>query len=184
MIQTLNAEILASTSATTTLEKWCRDLHLAEDPQIVAHRTTGAELPPTKEQRQRLEATHDERVRHRRVELACGNRVLSVADNWYVPSRLTTDMNRQLDTTDAPFGKVVRPLAPFRRTFAARMLWQPLPEGWESRPTAAPQGSSEMLEMPDALFEHKAVLYTSRNRPFAEVDELYQRGILAFPQPR
>ena len=184
LIQTLNGEILASTSATTTLEKWCRDHHLAEDPQIVAHRTTGAEQPPTKEQRQRLEATHDERVRHRRVELACGNRVLSVADNWYVPSRLTTDMNRQLDTTDAPFGKVVRPLAPFRRTFAARILWQPLPEGWESRSITASQGSSEKLEMPDALFEHKAVLYTSRNRPFAEVDELYQRGILAFPQPR
>ena len=182
LIQTLNGEILASTSATTTLEKWCRDHHLAEDPQIVAHRTTGAEQAPTRELRQRLEATH-ERVRHRRVELACGNQVLSVADNWYVPSRLTTDMNRQLDTTDAPFGKVVRPLAPFRRTFAARMLWQPLPEGWESRPTAAPQGSSDKLEMPDALFEHKAVLYTSRNRPFAEVDELYQRGILAFPQP-
>ena len=183
LIQTLNAEILASTSATTTLEKWCRDHHLAENPQIVAHRTTGAEQPPTTEQRERLQATHDERVRHRRVELTCGDRVLSVADNWYVPSRLTRDMNRQLDTTDAPFGKVVRPLAPFRRTFAARMLWQPLPEGWESRSTAAPQGSSEKLEMPDALFEHKAVLYTSRNRPFAEVDELYQRGILAFPQP-
>jgi chorismate-pyruvate lyase len=184
LIQTLNAEILASTSATTTLEKWCRDHHLAENPQIVARRTTGAEQPPTTEQRERLQVTHDERVRHRRVELTCGNRVLSVADNWYVPSRLTKDMNRQLDTSDAPFGKVVRPLAPFRRTFAAKMLWQPLPEGWESRSTAAPQASWEKLEMPDALFEHKAVLYTSRNRPFAEVDELYQRGILAFPQPR
>ena len=47
LIQTLNGEILASTSATTTLEKWCRDHHLAEDPQIVAHRTRGAEQPPT-----------------------------------------------------------------------------------------------------------------------------------------
>ena len=55
LIQTLNAEILASTSATTTLEKWCREHHLAENPQIVAHRTTGAEQPPTKEQRERLQ---------------------------------------------------------------------------------------------------------------------------------
>ena len=184
LMQSLSAEVLASTSATTTLEKWCGEHRLAENPQIVARRINAVERPPTPEQRQRLQVTHGERVRHRRVELACGNHVLSIADNWYVPGRLTPAMNRELDTTDTPFGKVVRPLAPFRRTFAAKILWQPLPEGWELVPRPAGSAATGRLEMPDALFEHRAVLYTSRNRPFAEVDEIYQRGILAIPQPR
>jgi chorismate-pyruvate lyase len=184
LMQSLSADILASTSSTITLEKWCRDHHLAEDPRIVVRKATGVEQPPTPEQRERLQVTPGERVRHRRVELVCGNHVLSVADNWYVPGRLTPAMNRELDTTDTPFGRVVRPLAPFRRTFAARMLWKPLPDGWELGPRAADAAPTDTLEMPDALFEHRAVLYTSRDRPFAEVDELYQRGILAFPPPR
>jgi hypothetical protein len=28
------------------------------------------------------------------------------ADNWYVPSRLTPDINKTLDMTDTPFGIV------------------------------------------------------------------------------
>ena len=183
LMQSLSAEILASTSATATLEKWCSDHHLADDPRIVARRVQAGEKTPTEEQRQRLQVTRGETVKYRRVELVCGTDVLAVADNWYVPGRLTDEMNHQLDTSDAPFGKVVRPLAPTRRTFAARLLWRPLPEGWELGAQAVTPTVGR-LDMPDALFEHRAVLYTSDNRPFAEVDELYQRGVLAFPQPR
>ena len=46
----------------------------------------------------------------------CGSVVLSEADNWYVPSRLTPEMNRLLDTTDAPFGRVVQAVHFRRRT--------------------------------------------------------------------
>jgi hypothetical protein len=31
--------------------------------------------------------------------------------------------------------------------------------------------------------EHRAVLYTKDNRPFSEVREVYQRGVLAFALP-
>jgi hypothetical protein len=34
--------------------------------------------------------------------------------------------------------------------------------------------------MPEELFEHRAVLYTSEHRPFAEVRETYRRELLAF----
>ena len=44
---------------------------------------------------------------------------MSVADNWYLPERLSQEMNRRLETTDAPFGLVVRPLAFRRRTLSA-----------------------------------------------------------------
>ncbi len=160
LAQTLNDEILASASATLTLEQWCRDRQLAANPTVVAELVRGVEKAPAPEQRARLGVAADEAVRFRHVRLRCGTHTLSEADNWYVPARLTADMNRQLDTTDTPFGKVVQPLQPYRRTFSVKMLW------FGGTP------------VPDALFEHRAVLYTRDERPFAEVDEIYQRQIL------
>jgi hypothetical protein len=112
--------------------------------------------------------------------LRCGERVLSEADNWYVPARLTTEMNRLLDTTETPFGRAVQRLAPYRRTLEVRMLWAPLPEGWERQPRQAAAAASVPLAIPDALFEHRAVLYTRDHTPFSEVHEVYQRDLLAF----
>ena len=54
--------------------------------------------------------------------------MLSEADNWYVPSRLTGEMNRVLETTAAPFGKAVMDLKPYRQTYAVDVLWWPLPD--------------------------------------------------------
>ncbi len=113
LIETLNADILGSRSATLTLEAWCGTHHLAETQQVVADLIADAPArPPTAEQRQRLAVGADDPVAYRRVRLRCGNRILSEADNWYVPARLTPEMNLALTTTDAPFGKVVRPLQP------------------------------------------------------------------------
>ncbi|HKB09569.1 MAG TPA: nuclear transport factor 2 family protein [Vicinamibacterales bacterium] len=160
-IQTLNATLLASRSATATLESWCREHRLAETPRIVAHLVAGARRKPSSEQLRRLEVASDREVSYRRVRLQCGTHVLSEAENWYVRDRLTAEMNRLLDTTDTPFGRAVAPLQPYRRTFAVRMLWADT-----SRP------------IPDTLLEHHAVLYTRDNRPFSEVSEVYRRDLL------
>jgi hypothetical protein len=183
LIQTLNAEILGSRSATLSLEKWCRDHRLASEPEILAHAVTGVSKSVTAEQRQRLEITDREEVKYRRVQLRCGTRVLSEADNWYVPGRLTPEMNRVLETTDTPFGKAVAALQPYRRTFAVTLLWSPLPDGWERGSDRLPAAAGRMLAIPDAMFEHRAVLYTGEHRPFSEVDEVYQRQLLSFPPP-
>ena len=55
LIETLNAEILASRSATFTLEKWCADHRLSGDaePKIVARQGNDKAKPATLEQRQR-----------------------------------------------------------------------------------------------------------------------------------
>jgi hypothetical protein len=159
-VQALNAQLLASRSATMTLETWCRDHHLADDPRIVARAIAGAPKPVTAEQRGRLDVGANDEVRYRHVELRCGSRVFSDADNWYVPARLTAEMNRLLDATDTPFGKAVAPLEPTRETFAVKMWW-----------------TDSSLPMPGALFEHRAVLYTKDHRPFSEVDEVYQRNL-------
>jgi hypothetical protein len=184
LIQTLNAEALASRSSTLLLEKWCRDHQLADEPKIVADVARGVGKIPTAEQRQRLQVTPQDEVKYRRVQLRCGNRILSEAENWYVPDRLTADMNRLLATTGTPFGKVVQPLEPYRQTFAVKLLWSPLPDGWERGSIVASAGTAGVLPIPDALFEHRAVLYTREHKPFAEVDEIYQRQLLAFPPPR
>ena len=184
LMQTLNAEILAGWSATQRLEQWCRDHRMASDPAIVAHVIAGVNKPAAAEQLQRLEVASGAELKFRQVELRCGSHVFSHADNWYVPARLTPDMNRLLETGDTPFGSVVQALKPTRRTFAVTMLWSPLPAGWEQAPRPrGPSGPARALELPADLFEHRAVLYTS-NQPFSEVHERYQRELLAFSKPR
>jgi chorismate-pyruvate lyase len=184
LVQGLNAEILASRSATATLEKWCRDHNLAREPRVVAEMVAGEPRAPDAEQRQRLRADSGEVVRYRRVRLRCGDHVLSEAENWYLPGRLTPEMNRVLETSDTPFGRVVAPLEPYRRTFAARLLWSPLPEGWERYSHSVPPClSSGPLAIPGALFEHRALVLGSDNLPIAEVHEVYQGGLLAFSPP-
>jgi chorismate-pyruvate lyase len=160
LVRTLNAELLASRSATQTLERWCGDQHLAAEPRIVARLVTGADKSPSPEQRQHLQVGPGDPVKFRHVRLQCGTRVLSEADNWYVPGRLTPEMNRTLENSDTPFGTVVRALEPSRQTLEATTFWageQPVPQ---------------------ALFAHRAVLRTRDGVPFSEVYEVYQRQLL------
>ena len=178
-METLNAEILGSRSATKTLEAWCATHAMASAPKIVAARVAGPDKPVSTDQRKRLAIGPDEPVKYRRVKLTCGKHVLSEADNWYVPSRLTAEMNQLLETTDTPFGKAVASLGFTRETFAADLGWHVLPPDWDRVPPG-PDHPREALEIPPVLFEHRAVLFDSHHRPFSEVDEHYTRDILAF----
>lgn len=178
-IEALHTALLESTSATLTLEAWCRDHRLAAEPRILARLVAAPAQPPTTEQRRRLRVKPNEPVQHRRVQLVCGDRILSEADNWYVPARLTAEMRRLLQGTDTPFGKVVQPLKPTRRTFEARLLWSPLPDGWDRGLLMAPSASAAGSELPPDVLQHRAVLFMRRNLPFSEVDERYQRGVVS-----
>jgi len=184
LIQTLNADVLGSRSATAALERWCHDHQLADPATIVAALMRDVKKSATSEQREHLQVTEHDTVAFRHVQLRCGDRVLSEADNWYVPARLTAEMNRVLETTDTPFGRVVQSLEPYRSTFYARLLWSPLPDGWERGSTKLPVPTGRTLVIPAELFEHRAILYTRDHLPFSEVDEIYQRQILAFPPRR
>ena len=179
-MQTLSAEILASRSATAALEHWCGDHAMALPATIRAERVKDAPDKPIRpEQRERLAIGPEEPVRYRRVRLMCGTHALSEADNWYVPGRLTAEMNRVLDTTDTPFGRAVAALHFTRETLAASMVWTVLPSDWQRRPPP-PDRPGESLDIPPELFEHQAVLYDEGHRPFSEVDEHYMRDILPF----
>jgi hypothetical protein len=136
--------------------------------------------PVSPEQRRELDVTPTEPVRYRRVRLECGSVVLSEADNWYVPSRLSTEMNKLLDTTDTPFGRAVQALHFQRRTLSSKLLWHPLPDGWEMNTASA---NAAVVHMPATLLEHRAVLTLPDGTPFSEVVESYTADVLAFPVP-
>jgi chorismate-pyruvate lyase len=179
LIEMLNADLLASRSATRTLEAWCADHHMAAEPKVHAHLIAGAFKEISAESRQRLAIGAETPVKYRRVELRCGDHILSQADNWYVPERLTPEMNRILETTDQPFGTVVKDLAPHRQTIAAKRLWQPLPAGWELAPPPLDQPAVS-LDVPVYFFEHRAILIKPDGQAFSEVIETYRRDILDF----
>jgi hypothetical protein len=90
-------------------------------------------------------------------------------------------MNKLLDTTDTPFGRAVRALHFQRRTLSAKVLWRPLPEGWEMNAAGI---NAAVVPMPATLLEHRAVLTLPDGTPFSEVVESYTADVLAFPVPQ
>lgn len=97
-------------SATAALTDWCRTRGIADPPQITARRLKAEIATPSPALRSQLGVGPEEPIRYRHVELRCGANVLSIAQNWYVASRLTPEMNAALASSDTPFGRVVAPL--------------------------------------------------------------------------
>jgi chorismate-pyruvate lyase len=183
LLQSLNADLLSHDSATLTLDRWCASHRLATPATIVAERIRNVDKQPTAEQRELLKVSATEPLRYRRVHLKCGERVLSEADNWYVPARLTKEMNQALENSDIAFGRAVQALQFQRRTLAAELLWQPLPEGWEMKPGLRGQTAAGM-QIPREVLRHRAILTLPDGTPFSLVIETYTAEVLGFPEPR
>ena len=170
---------LGHDSSTAVLQSW-REAHGPPGLKITALHDPKAERAPSEAARKALDLKPGQSVRYRRVRLACGQTVLSEADNWYLPERLTPQMNHTLETSDAPFGAVVRALDFRRRFLSADLLWKPLPEGWEKRaPDPAPPGP-----IPAQVLTDTAVLATPDGRPFSFVAETYTAATLEMALPR
>ncbi|CAM4236085.1 Lipoprotein [Novosphingobium lubricantis] len=114
------AVLAANDSATAALGQWCATQGIANPPEIRALADPDARLAPSPAVRAMLGVGADEPIGYRHVRLACGHTVLSVAHNWYVPARLTAQMNHVLGTTQTPFGKVVAPLGFHRERLGER----------------------------------------------------------------
>jgi len=185
IVQTLNGRLLASKSATATLADWCVTHRLAADPRIRADVDRGAHREPSVEQRARLGVGPDEPVAYRHVRLMCGDRLLSVAENWFVPGRLPTGAVDVLARTDTPFGTAIRTMAPSRKTTSVDLLWHPLTLGWESKPgrerADGKHGPCEVV--PAELIRHRALVLDKDGRALAEVVETYRQGLMAFDVP-
>jgi hypothetical protein len=156
----LQADLQGPHSATEVLTQWCGDLGFAAPPLVKALVVHGADKKPSRDVRALLQAKDNLSIRYRRVRLACGGHVLSEADNWYRPDKLTPGMNRELDTTDTSFGAVVRPLNFHRKTLAI-----------------------EAADQPHSVLQVRALLLTGAGVPFSLVVEDYSRELVtAAPQ--
>jgi chorismate-pyruvate lyase len=166
VLSALNAALLRHDSATVALERWCLARGAAGGMRVVAEPVACPATEPTDDQRQRLRVGPGDLVRYRRVRLSIAGRVLSEAENWYVPGRLTAEMNRLLACTDTPFGRVVRHLRFRRRLLAAEVLWPRAEAG------AAPH-----------VLRHRALLVGADGAPISEVLETYMWAALFLEAP-
>jgi len=153
-LHAFEARLEANPSATAVLQGWC-DAH-APGSRIVARQVQSRFVPLPEAARQALAIKPGESARYRRVQLICAGQVLSNADNWYLPGKLTDAMNATLDTTRTPFGVVAAALHFTRRNLTTRYL---------------PRGGQDVLR-------HSAVLITDRGEPFSFVVETYTKAIL------
>lgn len=152
--------LAAHDSATQALGEWCAARGIGQPATIRAMADRDARDAPSPAVRKALGVTADEPVAYRHVRLACGGTVLSDARNWYVPARLTAAMNRTLETTDMPFGKVVMPLGFRRERLEAR----------RGRAAECPAGT---------VLSHRAVLRLGGGTAISLVVECYTRANLA-----
>jgi len=146
--------LAANDSATAALGQWCKAQNIAQPPVIRAMADRAAQLAPKPAIRAALGVSSDAQVAYRHVRLACGEKVLSVAHNWYVSGRLTPEMNHTLQTTDTPFGRVVTPLGFRRERLAAE----------RGRAAQCPEGT---------ILSHRAVLRLADGRAISLVIECY-----------
>lgn len=145
--------LAAQDSATAALGQWCRMHGIAELPAIRAERLGGSP-EASADVRLLLAVAPDEPLAYRHVRLVCGSAVLSEADNWYVPARLTPEMNRLLEQTDTPFGSVVASLG-FRRERLAEQ-----------------RGGAPGCP-PGTILRHRALLRLADGTPLSLVTECY-----------
>jgi len=160
----LQNDILSAASATEFLTQRCAGLHLVDPVVVKAEQVPNAPGTATADIRALLKVSDAEPLRYRRVQLKCGPLALSVADNWYVPARLTPAMNDRLDHSDTSFGTVVKPLDFHRRTVTM----------------ATPKGGDAIG--PQTVFQLEAVLLTPDETPFSLVIENYQAVLLQNPR--
>jgi chorismate-pyruvate lyase len=151
--EALRAELVSARSATAVLQRRC-----TQPIRAVVNRV---QKLPTREQRTHLEVDPTEPVVYRSVALKCGAVSLSVAENWYVPARLTPEMNAAL-AGDAPFGAVIRPLAPSRRTLGIAT-------------------QREDRSVAPYVVRQRAIVLDGQGHPLSEVIENYTPVMLCLP---
>lgn len=159
-IDRLNADLLASPTATAVLERRCAALGLVHPARVHAMVDRGRVSASQSPSYRRLKVRRDDVLGYRQVRLMCGAIVLSEATNWYVPGRLTPQMNAALDGGDVPFGRVVLPLRPYRRTLST----------WVATPGRIPVEGD--------VVRHRALVLDGGGRPLAEVVERYKRVLV------
>ncbi|NHN87159.1 hypothetical protein [Acetobacter conturbans] len=162
-IARLNTALLDTSSATLAMETWCENQGLAKAPVRLTVRLDHPPPPPIPAVASSIFPS-DEPLQHRQVVLCCGTLEVARADNWYAPSRLTTEMNHRLETSSIPFGRVVADLNIDRDTLDSTLLWQ---EG-------------QTLTSTTAIIRHVATVFRADRLPLSVVQETFTAALLGF----
>lgn len=177
-LSAINEELTLSPSASLSLSRWCFHPPAVTEHSLQAVRLDTPEKPASRTIRQLLGVGPKTLIRYRRVALTCHGLVVSEADNWYVPERLTRIMNQQLDKSQTPFGLVVQPLSPLRVTLMSR-----LNRSWNLKDLWAEKTPSFMGHGDRAtVLEIRALLVTARG-PISLVEEHYSSNLLDLAEP-
>ncbi len=158
-IAAFEANLSAHASATAALQLWCDQRGLAPGQAIEVEFVSGADEAPPADVRVLLGVDPQAPLGYRHVRLLCGKHVLSDAHNWYVPARLTPEMNRQLAESRVPFGRVAAALNFAREPLASTRRGDP----------GCPAG---------AISTHRALLRLPDGQPLALVVECYTEANL------
>lgn len=119
-LRRFEATLAANDSATRALEQWCAVERLGDPPDVTAEVLDTAPPREPADVRSLLGVGAKTPLGYRHVRLSCQGATLSLAHNWYVPDRLTPDMNRALAASHVPFGKVAAPLGYRRERLSSR----------------------------------------------------------------
>jgi chorismate-pyruvate lyase len=163
----LSNRLLAACSATATLCQWCNERGLGWGDISIVRRPCAAGHLAHDWVLDELRPDRGQSVAYRRVCLMRGKAALSEADNWFVPERLTPNINHILDWTDVPFGTAIKSLEPRRRTLFvefAQTSADPEPDEGDAGPEPAST---------PCIFEHRAVVLRRDGTPIAVVREAY-----------
>ncbi|MET0530138.1 MAG: hypothetical protein ABW003_17670 [Microvirga sp.] len=125
LVWALNTRLIAGATATEALLTWCEENDLSDGPITVEVRQKFSPAIVPDDVLPALELNPGETINYRQVRLMRGTLPLTMAENWFVPQRLTAAMNEALNETETPFGTVIAPLRPVRRILAASIQPQP-----------------------------------------------------------
>jgi hypothetical protein len=163
-------------TATTALMAWCRERRPgAAEVLSVTVLCDRAADPADYDGPLRLGAR--ETLQYRRVRLAWGDRVISEAENWYVPQRLPAAMRAALHHGAQPFGAVVAELSP-RRTTLAMLTIDDLARGGAAAACCHAQLSAGGFPPAEAYALHLTAVMSAGYVELAELREHYRLELL------
>jgi hypothetical protein len=175
IIQDLGTRLTSGATATETLLAWCEEHGLSQGPITAEVRQRFSPTVVPDNVLTTLEPAPGTTIHYRQVQLMRGTLHLATAENWFVPQRLTAAMNDRLQTKHVPFGTVIAPLNPFRRTLAVRSA--PFTSG-PPLPPARLGGSPQDLH-PEIVLEHTAVILSSSGAALAFVREWFRSDLVS-----
>ncbi len=176
LIRDLSTRLIAGATATETLLAWCEEHGLSQGPITVERRQHGVLSAVPDEVKAALGPAADETVHYRQVRLMRGSLRLAAAENWFVSQRLTQSMNEVLNQTEIPFGTVIAPLHPSRRTLVADA--RPFIDSPAENPRAL-TGPADRPH-PEIILEHKAVILSGSGTTLALVQESFFSELVSF----